>query len=209
MEHFQSICLSGKHHVTADTPSRARIALPEQEDKLLVEEVEAISTQATAQLPATANLLQEIRDTQKIDEECTLVRSYCIQGWPAYMSHQPLIRPYWESRSHLTIVDHLLLYDDRIVVPRSMRLQILDCIHTGHLGITKCRSRVRTSVWSPSSSFQQHTISHVTSSQKYPQANGEVERAARTAKFMFRKNEEKKCPLDLQVHPPAEWLLAK
>ena len=71
-----------------------------------------------------------------------------------YMPHQQLLRPYWENRSHLTIVDELLQYDDRILVPRSMRLQILDCIHTGHLGLTKCRSRARTSVWWPGPSTQ-------------------------------------------------------
>ena len=43
--------------------------------------------------------------------------------------------PFWENRSHLTIVDDLLLYDDRILIPRSKRLQILDCIHTGHLRV--------------------------------------------------------------------------
>ena len=71
-----------------------------------------------------------------------------------YMPHQQLLRPYWENRSHLTIVDDLLQYDDRILVPRSMRLQILDCIHTGHLGLTRCRSRARTSVWWPGPSTQ-------------------------------------------------------
>ena len=62
--------------------------------------------------------------------------------------------PFWENRSHLTIVDDLLLYDDRILIPRSMRLQILDCIHTVHLGLTKCRSRACTSVWWPGLSTQ-------------------------------------------------------
>ena len=58
-------------------------------------------------------------------------------------------RYYWESRSHLAIVDDLRLCDGRIVILRSMPLQILDCIHTGHLGVTKCRSRARSSVWWP------------------------------------------------------------
>ena len=47
------------------------------------------------------------------------------------------MRPYWENRAHFIIVDDLLLCDDLRVIPRSMRLEILDGIHTGHLGITK------------------------------------------------------------------------
>ena len=45
-----------------------------------------------------------------------------------------------------SIVDDILLYDERIVIPRPMRLDILDCIHQG---ITKYRARARTSVWWP------------------------------------------------------------
>ena len=89
-----------------------------------------------------------------MDEECSQVRAYCLQGCPAYMPHQPLLRPYWESRAHLSVVDDLLMYDDCLVIPRGMRLQILDRIHTGHLGITKCRARARTSVWWPGLSKQ-------------------------------------------------------
>ena len=70
-------------------------------------------------------------------------------GWPTYMPHTPLLRQYWENRSHLSVLDDLLLYDDHIVIPRSMRLEILDRIRQGHLGITKCRARARTSVWWP------------------------------------------------------------
>ena len=172
---YQVQYVPGKLQVTADALSRAPVSLPEQQDKLFVEEVEALTAQTITALPATINRLQAIREAQKTDEECTLVRAYCIQGWPAYMPHQPLMRPYWESRNHLAIVDDLLLYDDRIVIPRGMRLQTLDCIHTGHLDITKCRSKARTSVWwpGPGSLSKWRTwlpsVSHVPRTDRHPQ----------------------------------------
>ena len=139
----------GKHQTTADALSRAPVDAPGVEDELFVNEVEAFATQAVNMLPATDQRLQELRDKQKVDEECTQIREYCTQRWPSYMPHQPLLRQYWESRSHLAIVDDILLYDERIVIPRAMRLDILDCIHHGHQGVTKCRARARTPVWWP------------------------------------------------------------
>ena len=47
----------------------------------------------------------------------------------------------------------------------------------------------------PFASVQKHAISHVTSSPKYPQANGKVERAMRKAKSMLRKNKDILCTL--------------
>ena len=123
--------IPGKHQLTADALSRA----PREKDEQFVEELESFGAQIA-------------------DEEECAKSAYCRQGWPAYMPHQPLLRPYWESRAHLTVVDDLLLFDDRIVIPRSMRLEILDYFHTGHLGITKCRARARSSVWWPGLSTQ-------------------------------------------------------
>jgi len=99
---------------------------------LFAEEAEASTTQVTASLPTTAMRQQEIQGAQEVDEECSQVRVYCLQGWPTYRPHQPLLPPYWESRGHLSVVDYLLMYDDRLVIPRGKRLQTLDCIHTGH-----------------------------------------------------------------------------
>ena len=69
---YQVQNVPGKHQVTADKLSRAPVDLPGLEDKLLVEEVEAFLTQATSCLPAMLNRLQQIRDAQKTDEECSL-----------------------------------------------------------------------------------------------------------------------------------------
>ena len=58
----------------ADTLSCAPVGLTGLEDKLLVEEVEAFSTRTTSCLPARPNRLQQIRDAQKTDEECSLFK---------------------------------------------------------------------------------------------------------------------------------------
>ena len=50
------------------------------------------------------------------------------------------------------MVYDLLLYDDRIIIPRSMRLNIFKAVNERHLRITKCRERARTLVWWPNMS---------------------------------------------------------
>ena len=91
---YQVQFVPGKHQAAAGALSRARVGTPELEDELFAEEVEASTTQVTTSLPATAMRLQEIQGAQEVDEECSQVRVYSLQGWPAYMPHQPLLRPY-------------------------------------------------------------------------------------------------------------------
>ena len=65
-------------------------------------------------------------------------------GWPKYAQYVPIgLRPLYEARNHLSIAEELLVYDDRIVVPKSMRQEILDRIHDGHPGIVKSRERAK------------------------------------------------------------------
>ncbi|GBM33339.1 Uncharacterized protein K02A2.6 [Araneus ventricosus] len=37
----------------------------------------------------------------------------------------------------------------RLIIPESMKSEILKAIHEGHLGITKCRARAKESIWWP------------------------------------------------------------
>lgn len=78
---------------------------------------------------------------------------------------------------------------NRIVIPVSMRLDVLDKIHEAHQGIAKCRERAKASVWWPGLSkfAEEYGFTHITTSPRYPQANGQVERAVQTVKNMLKK----------------------
>ena len=148
------IHVSGKQQITADALSRAPTNLPSEADTHFISEVAEFAQQAVDSLPATSQRIVSIIALQKDDPETAEIRKYCLRGWPAYMPENPLLKQYWSNRHHFTIVDDILLFDDRIVIPRVLRLDILSRLHEGHLGITKCRALAQTSVWWPNISSQ-------------------------------------------------------
>ena len=81
------------------------------------------------------------------------------QGWPRYAQDIPLgLGPLFETRHRLSIAEDLLVSDDRIVVPRSMRQEILSRIHDGHPGVVESRERAKMPVWWPGLSGEISTM---------------------------------------------------
>ena len=50
----------------------------------------------------------------------------------------------------LHVIDDVVFYDQRIVIPKSLQPQTLNLIHESHFGIEKCKSRARELVYWPS-----------------------------------------------------------
>ena len=144
------IChVPGKNLCTADTLSRAPTAEPGPTSVAFQNELEAFMDAVTSSLPASSNQLREYCDKQKADPVCSLIRSYCISGWPDTAHTLPYLKPYAEIHSELTVCNDILLRGWRIVVPTSLQKVTLEKIHHGHQGIQKCRSQANSSVWWP------------------------------------------------------------
>ena len=129
----------GKDIATADVLSRAPIentaeGLQEEEVSLYVDTV-------MANLPATDKRLKEIETHQDKDTVSHTLKRYCKEGWPDKFSIQTAFRPYLPFSGELTVNEGLLLYGCRIVIPVSLRAEILNKLHEGHLGLTKCREK--------------------------------------------------------------------
>ena len=59
------------------------------------------------------------------------------------------LKPYWNFKSELSIVGNLIPASSRILLPSSLRLEVLDKMHQGHQGIVERRARTKRSVWWP------------------------------------------------------------
>ena len=105
-------------------------------------------------IPISDIKLQQLIEAQNEDEVTKKVKEFCVEGWPERHQLASAVRPYWADRGELTIVKGILLKSTRLVIPSAMRLEILDRVHEGHQGITKCRERAKQSIWWPGMSKQ-------------------------------------------------------
>ena len=86
---------------------------------------------------------------------------YCTtDGWPDKSQLQGVLRPYWADRAVLTVNNGLLLWGTRLVIPSALQGGVLQRLHEGNLGVTKCRGRAKQTVWWPGLSSQLNDMVH-------------------------------------------------
>ena len=144
----------GKNLVTADTLSRAPLATSNTQTDECFQEVEAYVKFVCQNLPASDKRIDEIKKCQANDDTCQRLIEYCNHGWPKKGEISQLLKPYFCVAGEITIQNGLLMRGSRIIIPPSLRPNILETLHTGHLGISKCRDRAKNSVWWPNLSKQ-------------------------------------------------------
>lgn len=145
-----AVYVPGKELIVADALSRSPQPVITAEVSELIEEVEAYEEAVSSAWPISPTRLDIVRAETKKDADMEKVRHYIRAGWPKYAANVPhAVKPYFSERHHLSISKGLVLYGDRIVIPQSMRTDILQKIHSGHQGIVKCRERAQMSVWWP------------------------------------------------------------
>lgn len=93
-------------------------------------------------LPISDRRLKRLRVATAKDPELSEVHRKTQYGCPDYEKSIKIeIRPYFTARSELSSWNGILMYRDQIVIPDSLRPDIVSDIHSGHLGLNKCRER--------------------------------------------------------------------
>ena len=131
----------GKSIAVADTLSRAPSAEPTPADEEFQRDTATYVTSILSHIPATERRVAKIKQHQHQDEVCKQLMEFCHTEWPAKQNLSDKVRPYYGVAQELSVVDGLLLRGNRMVIPQSLRHDILGKIHAGHMGIVKCRER--------------------------------------------------------------------
>ena len=110
---------------------------------LNAEEVERDSLEGDLMITNIKEIAQKDNDYQELQHTI-------INGFPNSIEKlNSGIRPYWNIRNNLSVVDDLILYNTRIVIPKQARKDILSKLHSSHQGIEKTKRRARLIVYWP------------------------------------------------------------
>lgn len=158
--HFRIMHMPGKSNLAADATSRhpsqsAHIDALSTDDQMEHALAAAIHGEAAEIMSLPWSRIVE--ETLKDRHMQALVQTI-EAGFPDANKELPHIAPYWQYRDALYISDGAVLYQDRVVVPPSLRLQVLNNLHSAHQGVSQMELRARAIVFWPGMTADIHAI---------------------------------------------------
>ena len=166
---FTLIHKPGKEIPVSDCMSRLY-----QDDKPSADNTENIFTISTEEVRHTYSFssrrLMEVREETKRDPALQkLISVLKSPHWPEQKSDlTPDVKPYFTFLEEMAIVDGIILKGERVVIPESMRREMLGIIHESHLGMVKCKQLARDVLYWPGLNKQiEDLVSRCATCQKY------------------------------------------
>ena len=94
--------------------------------------------------------LRELISATREDPILSQLLKYVLNGFPdSRRDMHSETRNYWSFRDELSIEDGILLKGTRIIIPSSLTSKFMQDLHMGHLGVTKCQQRAKSTVYWP------------------------------------------------------------
>ena len=133
--------LPGKRNIIVDALSRVSPLPPKVTDIKAINSI--AENEMSVNIPASKTKIEEFQDSICRD---IILQEY--KGWPREQKDcQEILHPYWTYRECISLENSLLFKDNRLIVPKAERDQILELLHYGHYGINCTKDRARESVF--------------------------------------------------------------
>jgi hypothetical protein len=141
---FDVVYRNTKLHGNADALSRLPVGHAEPDE--LESEVHMVASSCLGQVPVTSTKIRKFTSRDKV---VSLVFRHMMDGWPKIVKKEDAIYPYFLHRNELTIMQGIILWGLRVVIPTGLRKELLAELHAGHFGIVRMKSLARQFVWWP------------------------------------------------------------
>jgi len=116
---------------------------------------EELTLNLISYLPVSKEKMDTFQTETHNDSAMKALKDVVLTGWPTSKKLLDYrVQPYWNFRDEISVVDNLLFKTHKLIVPESLRPDMLDKIHEAHLGITKCKSRARETLFWPGMSTE-------------------------------------------------------
>ena len=92
---------------------------------------------------------EQIKTAVRKDPLLQVIR-YTRDGWPDKLPMDRLdLQLFFCRRNELSLEGDVLLWGMSVIIPKQFRAEILDELHTGHIGVVKMKGVARSCVWWP------------------------------------------------------------
>lgn len=125
-----------------DTLSRASImdTMSEFEDDL----------QVCMVINASDDKLDEIRLETEKDSQLQTLANIIHAGWPEKLTSIPdEVKVFWNFRDEISMYNGILFKAEQMIIPLSLRKEMLAKLHSAHSGINACQNRARQIIYWP------------------------------------------------------------
>ncbi|KAL9988764.1 hypothetical protein ACROYT_G003247 [Oculina patagonica] len=141
----------GKEIPVADTLSRLHLNEVDDTHEAFDAQVHLVVTN----LPVSDPKMSDLQASTASDPDMQQLISIIKDGWPDHRnSCPPSVKPFWNYRDELSVMEGLVFKEERIVIPVALRKDMLKRVHIGHMGMVKCKNRAKEVMFWPSMNSQ-------------------------------------------------------
>ena len=102
--------------------------------------------QSSVDIPECISI-EEIQHASSQDVHLQQLKTFIMAGWPHTKDElHTNIRPYWLYRDKLVVIDGVILKGRCIIIPDSLKQQVLTQLHTNYMGIENTKLLAHESV---------------------------------------------------------------
>ena len=82
----------------------------------------------------------DLQQASSQDSHIQKLKQFIITGWPDSKDEiSEELEPYWSYRDELAVIESIVLKGRCIIIPNSLKQQVLDQLHMNHMGIEKMK----------------------------------------------------------------------